>query len=93
MVNRLVDTERKYGLGININKSQAMRVSWSTESLQMKVNNRELKEVDHFKYFESELTRDGYCTREIKMRIGIAEEAFNRKISLLTSNVNIEHRK
>ena len=36
------------------------------------------------------LTRHGYCTREIKMRIAIAKEAFNRKISLLTSKLNIE---
>ena len=33
------------------------------ESLQIIVNNRELKEVDHFKYLGSVLTRDGYCTR------------------------------
>ena len=38
------------------------------------------------------LTRDGYCTMEIKMRITIAKEAFNRKISLLTSKLNIELR-
>ena len=73
MVNRLVYTGRKYGMEINIDKSQVMRVSRSNESLQIKVNNRELKEVDHFKYLGSVLTRDGYCTREIKMRI-----AFNR---------------
>ena len=36
------------------------------------------------------LTGDGYCTREIKMRILIAKEAFNRKISLLTSKLNID---
>ena len=33
-------------LKINIDKSQAMRVSRSNELLQIKVNNRELKEVD-----------------------------------------------
>jgi hypothetical protein len=38
-----------------------------------------VKEVDHLKYPESVLTRDDYCTREIKMRIAIAKEAFNRK--------------
>ena len=75
MVNRLVDTGRKYGMEINIDKSQVMRVSRSNESLQIKVNNRELKEVDHFKYLGSVRTRDGYCTREIKMRITIAKEA------------------
>ena len=56
-----------------------MRVSRSNESLQLKEGNTELKEVDHFKYLGSVLTRDGYCTREIKMRIAIAKEAFNKK--------------
>ena len=59
---------------INIDKSQVERLSWSNESLRIKVNNRELKKVDHFKYLGSVLTRDGYCTREIKMRIAIAKE-------------------
>ena len=39
------------------------------------------------------LTRDWYCTREIKMRIAIAKEAFNRKMSLLINKLNIELRK
>ena len=39
-----------------------------------------INEVDHLKYLGSVLTRDGYCTREIKMRISIAKEAFNRKM-------------
>ena len=47
--------------------------------MQIKVDNRLLKEVDHFKYLGSVLTRDGYYTREIKMKICIVKEAFNRK--------------
>ena len=90
MVNRLVDTGRKYGMDINIDKSQVMRVSMSNESLQIKVNNRELKEIVNFTYLGSVLTRDGYCTREIKMRIAIAKKAFNRNMSLLTCKLNIE---
>ena len=39
------------------------------------------------------LTRYGYCTREIKLRIAISKEEFNRKISLLTSKLNIELKK
>jgi hypothetical protein len=39
------------------------------------------------------LTRDGYCTMEIKMRNANAKESFNRRISLLTSKLNIELRK
>ena len=36
-----------------------MRVSRSNESLQIKENNRELKEVDNFKCLGNVLTRDG----------------------------------
>ena len=50
MANRLVNTGRKNGMKIYIDKSQVMRVSRSNESLEIKVNNRELKEVDHWKY-------------------------------------------
>ena len=42
IVNRLVDTGRKYGMEINIKKSQVMRISRSNESLPINVNNREL---------------------------------------------------
>ena len=34
---------------LNIDESQVIRVSGSNESLQIKVNDRELKDVDHFK--------------------------------------------
>ena len=44
----------------SIDKSQVMRVSRSNDSLQTKVNNRELKEVDHFKYLGSVLIRGGF---------------------------------
>ena len=36
------------------------------------------------------LTRDGYFTRDIKISIAMDKEAFNRKISLLTSKLNNE---
>ena len=39
------------------------------------------------------LTRDRYCREEIIMRITMAKEVFNRQISLLTSELNIELRK
>ena len=92
IVNRLVDTGRKYNMEININKSQVMRGSRSNESLRIKIGNRELKEVHNFKYLGSFLIRDGYYTREIKMRIVIAKEAFNKIILVLTRKVNLELR-
>ena len=48
-------------------------------TLRIKVDNREVKDVEHFKYLGSMLTRDDYCAREIKMRIAIAKEIFKRQ--------------
>jgi len=39
------------------------------------------------------LTRESYCTREIKVRVAIAKEAFNRKMSLMTSKLSIKLKK
>ena len=78
---------------MNIDKLQVMRVSRSNEALRIKVCNRELKEVYHFKYLGSVLTRHCYCIREMKMRIAIAKEAFRRKMSFLTRKLNIELKK
>ena len=91
MVNILLDTGWKYGNEIFIDKSQVMRVSRNNKSLKIKVNNRELNKLIILSTLEV-LTRDHYCTKEIKMRIAIAKEAFNRKISLLVSKLNTELR-
>ena len=69
-----------------------MRVSRENESLLVKVRNRKPTEFDLSEFFGSVVTRDGYYTREIKMEISISKEAFNIKISLLTSKLNIELR-
>ena len=62
---------------------------WSTDKLLFLISEMKLKEFDHFKYLGSVLKRYGYCRREIKMKIVITNEAFNRKISLLTSYLNM----
>ena len=49
-----------------------------------------MEEVDHFRYLGSVLTIDGYCTREIKMRIAMTKEASNRKIQFLTNKIYIK---
>ena len=39
MLNRLVDTGRKYGMEINIDKSQV----WRNNNFRIKIGNREIK--------------------------------------------------
>ena len=56
------------------------------------MDNRELKEVGHFKYIGSMLTRYAYCTREIKTRIAMTKEPSEKKVSLSTRKLNIGFR-
>ena len=49
--------------------------------MRIKVDNRDIKEVDRFKYLGSLLTRDGYLHNGNYDEV---RHAFNRKISLLT---------
>ena len=84
MVNILVNTGRKYGMEINIDKSEAIRIFSRNELLCIKIGNREQKKLMIWNTLKG-VTRDGYCASEIKMRIAMAIEPFNRK------NTNLEN--
>ena len=80
MINRLVDTGRKYRMEININKSQVMRTVIANKKKLIILNTVPWKCV----------SKNGYCARKIKTKIATTEEGFSRKISLLGSKPDIE---
>ena len=43
------------------------------------IDQKQLENVECFKYLGSILTNDGRCTREIKSKIVMAKAAFNKK--------------
>jgi len=57
------------------------------------IDQKQLENVESFKYLGSILTNDGRCTREIKCRIAMAKAAFNKKRTLFTSTLDLELRK
>ena len=58
------------------------------------IDQKQLENVECFKYLGSLLTNDGRCTREIKSRIAMAEAAFNnKKKNLFTSTLDLNLRK
>jgi hypothetical protein len=57
------------------------------------VEQKQLENVESFKYLGSILTNDGRCTYEIKCRIAMAKAAFNKKRILCTSTLDFELRK
>jgi len=49
------------------------------------IDQKQLENVECFKYLGSMLTNDGKCTCEIKSMIAMAKAAFNKKKNLSTS--------
>ena len=57
------------------------------------IHQKQLENVESFKYLVSILTNDGRCTCEIKSRIAVAKAAFNNKRALFTNTWDLKLRK
>ena len=57
------------------------------------IHQKQLENVESFKYLGNILTNDERYTREIKCRVAMAKAAFNKKRTLFTSTLDLELRK
>jgi hypothetical protein len=64
-------------------KSKLMRISRQPFPVKIMIDQKQLKNVESFKYLGSILTNDVRCSCEIKCRIAMAKAAFNKKRALL----------
>ena len=83
------ESERK-GLLLNVKKTECMVVSKKVVNPICKITSKgeQIKQVLHFKYLGYIITSDGRCDAEIKRRIAIAKDSFNKMSSILR-NKNI----
>jgi len=79
--------------GNELEKTKVMRISRQPFLVKVMTDQKQLKNVDCFKYLGSMLTNDGRCTCEIKSRNAMAKAAFNKKRALFTSTLDLELRK
>jgi hypothetical protein len=70
-----------------------MRISRQPTPLQIKIDKKQVENVEEFNYLGIMITNDARCTREIKARIAMAKAAFNKKKTLLTTKLDLELRK
>jgi hypothetical protein len=63
-----------------------MIISKQPSPVTIMIGQKQMENVECFKYLGSILTNDGRCTREIKSRIAMAKATFNKKKSLLPAN-------
>ena len=76
--------------GNECEKTKVMRISRQPFPLKIMIDQKQLENVESFKYLGSMLTNDGRCTCEIKSRIVMAKAAFNKKRALFTSTLELK---
>jgi uncharacterized protein with NAD-binding domain and iron-sulfur cluster len=70
-----------------------MRISRQPFPVKIMTDQKQLTNLESFKYLGSMLTNGGRCTCEIKCRITMAKAAFNKKRALFTGTLDWELRK
>jgi len=70
-----------------------MRISRQPLPVKIMIDQKQLQNVESFKYLGRMLTNDGRCACEIKSRIAMAKAAFNKKEALFTSTLDLKLRR
>jgi len=78
---------------MNVEITKVMRISRQPSPVTIMIDQKQLQNVECFKYLGRSLTNDGSCTCEIKPRIAMAKAAFNKKKALFTSKLDLNSRK
>jgi len=74
-------------------KTNVIRISRQPLPVKIMIDQKQLENVESFKYLGNILTNDGRCTCEIKCRIAMAKAAFKKKKNLFTNTLDLELRK
>ena len=87
----LNSTCEEYNMKIRINRTETMKVSRTPATLNININNTNLKQVKEFKYLGSIFTEDGRMNREIENKIQKANNVSYQFAPLLKySNIPME---
>ena len=70
-------------------KTKVMRISRQPCPVKIMIDQKQLQNVEFFKYLGSILTNDGRCTCEIRCRVAMAKAAFNKKRALFTGTLDL----
>ena len=56
----------------------------------MTVECQSVEQVSKFRYLGSLISEDGRCLDDVKTRIGMAKDAFNKRKELLTRSIRVD---
>jgi hypothetical protein len=88
IMTKLNEVVNRYKMRINEKKTKVMKIGKEVEEqIQITINGNTLEQVHKFKYLGSILSEDGRSEKEIRTRIAMAKEAFNKHSELLTNTL------
>jgi len=93
MIDKRIEFGRCCGMEMNVEKTKVMRISRQPFPVKIMIDQKQLENVESFKYLGSILANDVRCTCEIKCSFAMAKAAFNKKRTFFTSTLDLELRK
>src|SRR6266516_7746890 len=89
-MNKLNDTAKTFGMKINVQKTKTIVVSWDGGGVvNITIDGQRIEQVKSFKYLGSVITEDGRSHNDVKIRIAMAKDAFNKRRELLTKGLSM----
>src|SRR5437899_10553157 len=89
LMNKLNDTAKNFGMKINVQKTKTMVVRWDGGGVvDITVDGLRIEQVKSFKYLGSVITEDGRSHSDVKIRIAMAKDAFNKMKEFLTKGLS-----
>ena len=77
MIDKLIEIGRCYGMEVNVKKTEVVRISRQPSPVTIMIDQKQLDNVECFKYLGSMLTNEVLRTCKIKSKITMAKSAFN----------------
>src|SRR6476619_7025632 len=94
LMDSLNTTAKHYDMKINVKKTKAILVSRNGGGrMNITVEGQSVKQVSKFRYLGTLISEDGRCLDDVKTRIGMAKDAFNKRKELLTRSIRVDLRK
>ena len=78
---------------INISKTKAMAIGRKPKKIHIRITGESIEQVDSSKYLGCNMSSNMNCCQEVKQRVAMAKEAFNRKRSIFCGPLEKELRK
>src|SRR6266568_4292473 len=89
LIDKLNETAKKFSMKINIQKTTTMLMCRDGGGVvNITVDGQRVEHVQSFKYIGSIISEDGRSLTDVKYRIALAKEAFNRSKVLLTKGLS-----